>query len=191
MELFMSGVIEYIGCSVFVYDEDGTSLLRATVVGHDKKEMRIQLDEMPEKFQIGDMCRLLIMSEPSPREYHGRIRSDFGEKYIALFRGKDKESRGATRYNVNHSANIEKLVYNGKEFGLHKPVEVSLINISTSGMRFRAKVNTINQNDRFKTTISFDDNEKTLYAQVVNMREIDNDIAEYGCRFLLAAGSLR
>jgi hypothetical protein len=189
--LEISGVKnDYIGCSVFFYDEEGATLSCATVVSHNKIDMRIQLDEIPEVLKTGDMCRLLILADPVPREYHGRIRFDFGTKYVALFRGKDKESRGAARYKVNFAANIEKLIYNGKEYDLYEPVEVRLINISTSGMRFSAKPNTININDRFKTTISFDDNKKTLYAEVVNVREVENSHMEYGCRFLLAPDSI-
>jgi hypothetical protein len=188
---WMSGVKnDYIGCSVILYDEEGATLSSATVVSHNIIEKRIQLDEISDVLRVGDMCRLLILTEPSPREYFGRIRFDFGDSYIALFRGKEKELRGATRYKVNFAANIEKLIYNGKEYDLYEPVEVRLINISTSGMRFCARLNTINIDDRFKATISFDDNVKTLYAQVVNKREIEDSREEYGCRFLMSADSL-
>ena len=179
---------EYVGCTALVYDNAGEDIGRTFVTDYDKVANLITLKKCPEELNIGDMCRLLILTEPVPQECHGKIKSDMGNKVIALFKYEEKEKRGASRYKVKFTAFIEKMIYNDKSYELHRPVEIDLMNISTGGMRFYAKPDTVTHGDRFQIRIYLNMEVKVLVAQIVNHIQTDPDRIEYGCRFIEKKG---
>ena len=179
--------IDYTGFPAFIHNNEGESISRTMITSHEKVDKHISLKEFPSELDIGDTCKILILSEPIPREYLGRVKNEYGVKIIALFQGQDMEKRGATRYKVNFSAFIENLIYSSKTYKLHQPVEIQLVNISTGGMRFKAPPNTISPGDKFQTRIFIKLDVKVLIAQVVNSIQKDNNDVEYGCRFLSSA----
>ena len=179
--------IDYTGFPAFIHNNEGESISRTVIKSHEKVDKHISLKEFPSALDIGDTCKILILAEPIPREYQGRVKNEYGEKIIALFQGQDSEKRGATRYKVNFSAFIETLIYSSKTYKLYQPVEVQLINISTGGMRFKAQPNTMLPGDKFQTRIFIKLDVKVLIAEVVNSIQRDQNDVEYGCRFLGSA----
>ena len=179
--------IDYTGYPAFIHNNEGESISRTMITGFEKVDKHISLKEFPSELDIGDTCKILILSEPTPREYLGRVKNEYGEKIIALFQGQDSEKRGATRYKVNFSAFIENLIYSSKTYKLYQPIEIQLVNISTGGMRFKAPPNTISPGDKFQTRIFIKLDVKVLIAQVVNSVQKDENDVEYGCRFLGSA----
>ena len=175
----------YVNCPVLVYDEDDNNISRTTIIEYDMNSKRITLEEPQVSLKDGDTCRLLILTEPSPREYQGRLRRDIWGEHFALFKGQAREGRQAARHKVNLVAFIENMVCDGKAYPLHNPVPIKLINISVGGMRFRAPANTLTNGDRFQTSVVLKGEKKLLIAEVVNHNE-DGDNSEYGCRFLIA-----
>ena len=180
---------EYVGSTALVYDNAGENLARTIVTDYDKVRSLMSLKKIPPELKIGDVCRLLILTEPVPRECHGKIKSDVGNKIIALFKLEEKENRGSSRYKVNFSAFIEKMIYDNKPYDLLRPVEINLMNISTSGMRFFAEPNTVTHGDRFQIRIYLNMDVKVLVTEIVNHREIDENRIEYGCRFVENKGN--
>ena len=174
---------EYVGCTAFVYCNAGENLLRTIVTDYDKIKSLITLQSVPDELKIGDICRLLVLTEPCPRECYGRVKSDVGNKIIALFKWENKEKRGASRYNVNFPAFIEKMIYDDQPYDMFKSVEITLMNISTGGMRFFAKPDTVLLEDKFQIRIHLNSDVKVLIAKIVNERQINDDRIEYGCRF--------
>ena len=178
---------DYLNCPVLVYCEEGDYLVRTVIINFDKGSMQIQLETMPGTLEIGDNCKLLILTEPSPQEYLGRVRTTFWGKSVALYKGRQKEDRGATRYKVSFKARVEYLVNDGRAEALETPLEIKLVNISTTGMRFLAPLKALRNGDKFQTRVTIGSDLKLLIAEVVNHREDeDSEIAEYGCRFLIA-----
>jgi len=176
--------VEYVGCTALVYCNAGENLGRTIVKNYDKAENLITLQAFPKELNIGDICRLLVLTEPVPRECYGKVKSDVGEKVVALFKWQEKEKRGASRFKVNFSAFIEEMIYNNKSYELLKPYEINLINISTGGMRFYAVPNTVSHDDRFQIRIYLNTDVKVLTAHIVNNRQTAPDRIEYGCRFI-------
>ena len=179
----------YLNCPVLIYDDEDNNIARTKIIEYDSNSKRVVLEETPPELKDGDTCRLLILAEPSPLEYQGRMRKDLWGTHIALFRGQEREARGAVRHKVNMSAFIENLIVEGRAYALHTPQKIQLMNISVGGMRFRAPRNTINHGDRFQTSVVLKDEKKLLIAEVVNTTENHPQISEYGCRFLIAGTS--
>jgi hypothetical protein len=101
-----------------------------------------------------------------------------------MFQGQEKESRGATRYSVDTPALIDSLIFEDHPYPLHSPVKVVLINVSTTGMRFRAPYYCLTVGDVVKMHLVVSGSEKQLLAKVVNHIDKESESSDYGCRFL-------
>ena len=175
---------DFTGCPVLIYDEGGAQLGNTVIVSYIRSTLRIEVKDLPASLKAGRRCRLLILSSPSPCEFQGRIAKEGNIKEIAMYFGQEKESRGHARYKVSYTALIENLIYDGKAYPMHTPLEVSLMNISQSGMRFRTPPNAFTDGDRFQMRMLINNSAKLLIADIVNHIDRENDSSEYGCRFL-------
>jgi hypothetical protein len=176
---------DYTDNTVLIYDTNGT-LLRTTVVTvYNKQEQRMQVRLMPSTLGVNDDCKLFILSSPSPCEYLGKVRKEAGVLYIAMFQGQEKENRGATRYAVDTHGQIDSLVCDDQPYPLHSPVKVMLINVSTTGMRFRTPYYCLTIGDIISMHLIVSGTEKQLIAKVVNYSDREHESSEYGCRFLV------
>ena len=177
----------YAGSTVLIYDASGQHLASTVVSSHDKTSMRVRVQEIPPGLVIGDACTLLFLTSPAPCEYQGRIASEGTGSFIALYRGRVRENRGSVRYNVNSPAVIENLICDGKAYPLHTPLSIELINISKSGVRFRAQNNALSDGDRFQMRLKFSNSDKLLIADAIHHADVDQKTSEYGCSFLIGS----
>ena len=178
---------DHTGCSVLIYDTQGNHLINTRVTHHDRKALRISIKESPDCLKLGDAYRLLVMSSPAPCEYMGRITKETQKQFFALYHGHEKEGRGAVRYKVNFPAMIENLIVEGKAYPLHTSLEIELINISKSGIRFRAPRLSLPDEARFQMRMKIGDGEKLLIADMVNYMDKDDGTTDYGCKFLIGS----
>jgi len=176
---------DFTGCPVLIYNEAGVQLGNSVVTHYSRNAMRVELKEIPSPLDVGGVCRLLILSSPSPCEFQGRVTRDGNRKGVAMYYGQEKENRGSTRYTVNYQAMIENLICEGKAYPLHTPLEATLMNISQSGARFRTPRYSFTDGDRFQMRMIIKDTAKLLIADIVNHVDKGEDSSEYGCRFLI------
>ena len=174
----------YIDHTVLIYDTDNNHLITTVVTKHDKVEQRIQVSRMPKGLKNNDDCKLLILSSPTPCEYLGKVRKVGGVFTFAMFQGQEKEKRGATRYTITATAQIDALVIDGIPHTLHTQVNVDLINISTSGVRFRAPYYSFETGDIFMMHLIISNNKKRITTKIVNYVDNKQESSDYGCRFL-------
>jgi len=176
---------DFTGCSVLIYDTDGNHLISTIVKEHDRGEQQIKINRMPSELKANDDCKVFLLSSPTPCEFSGKLKKVGGSLSIALFQGQEKENRGATRYAVSTPASIESLIVDGEAHKLQNPVNVTLINISTSGVRFRAPYYSFLDGDTFRMNLIISNSKKNITAEVINY--LDNEAAsssDYGCRFM-------
>jgi len=178
---------DYTGNSILIYDDAGSHLGSTVVTRHDKTVLRIELLDVPPLLTVGSCCRLLILSSPSPCEYHGRVRKEGLRTYIAMYQGHERENRSAVRYKISCPALIENLICDDHPYSLHTPLEIMLIDISKIGVRFGAPRYSLSDGDRFQMRMKISDTEKILIASVVHHIDIDSGSSEYGCRFLIGS----
>ena len=174
----------YIDHTVLIYDTNNNHLTTTVVTEHDKASQLIQVKKMPKGLNTNDDCKLLIMSSPTPCEYLGRVRKVGGIVTIAMFQGQEKENRGAARYSINAVARIDALIIDSESYTLQTPVFVKLINISTSGVRFRAPFYSLEVGDTFLMHMVISNNKKRITTEVLNCVNNGQTSSDYGCRFL-------
>jgi len=174
---------DFTDCTVFIYNNNGVHLISTTITNHERASKQIQVSVMPEGLKVNDDCMLLILSTPTPCEYHGKVKKVGGNQYFAMFQGQEKESRTSKRYPVNTHAQIDALIVDDRPYSLQTPLEVVLINISTTGVRFRAPFYSLEKGDHFHMHFTISNNKKQLTAQVVNFTDNKTESSDYGCRF--------
>jgi len=177
---------DYTGCSVFVYDEQGNRLYDTKVTYHDKKRLRIEIEEPLDNLNAGGECGLLIMTSPTPCEYKGRIIRIGNRKLIAMYDGKESEKREESRYVVRLPAFIESYICDDIIYPLHTPLAVEMINISKNGARLLMPEYALSIGDRFWMCVRINNMYKSIIAEVKNQTPAEAEASEYGCRFLLS-----
>jgi len=175
---------DFSGCTVLIYDTNGNHLDSTVIKTHERKEQHIIVNRIPGELAVNDHCKLVILSSPAPCEFSGKIQKSGGSFFIAIYQGQEKESRNATRYPVKASALIDALVVDDRAYALQTPVKVDLINISTSGMRFRAPYYTLLKGDIIKMHLVISNTRKMITAEVNNNMDHLTEVSDYGCRFL-------
>ncbi|MCL2820577.1 MAG: PilZ domain-containing protein [Oscillospiraceae bacterium] len=178
-------VADYTGNTVFIYSTDGVHLLSTVIKEHNKSAKQIELNSYPPALKVNDECKLLILSSPTPCEFMGKIQKVAGSPYIGMFQGQEREGRGATRYTIAAPALITTLFIDGKSHPLQTPIAVTLINMSTSGIRFRAPFYTLDVDDEFEMHFIINNIRKKITAKVINSMDNQSNSTDYGCLFMM------
>jgi len=171
--------------TALVYDTAGNHLISTFVESHDREARQVVLNQMPEEIKANENCRIIILTSPTPCEFTGKVKKLGASFYVALFQGQEKETRDAPRYPVSNPALISALVEGGQIHRIQTPIKVTLINISTTGIRFRAPYYSFEVDDEFQMDLYIGSNQKKVTAKVVNNVDNKTDSSDYGCRFLL------
>jgi len=174
---------DFTGNTVLIYDTGGNHLASTTVKEHDRNAKQIRIIGLPAGLNVNDECKILILSSPTPCEFSGKVKKIGGHPFIGMFQGQEKESRAATRYPVNTPAIITTHYINGKPYPLQTPITVKLINISTSGVRFRAPYYSLDVDDEFEMHLIINNARKQITARVVNSLDSEQESTDYGCIF--------
>jgi len=162
----------------------GSHLSSTEITSYDKNLLRIEVELIPPALKVGESCKLLILTSPTPCEYHGRVAREGTRNLIGMFKGQEREQRGAERYSLKLPALIEELICDMRAYTMHTPLEVELVNISKSGVRFTAPFYSLTDGDRFRMRLRISDKDKQLIAEVTNHFDKDSEVSEYGCRFI-------
>ena len=175
---------DYTDCNVLIYDVRGKLLVQTIVREHDKKSMYIKVDKKPD-INVHEHMKLLIMSSPVPSEFFGRFIRIGREREIALFQGKEREMRQASRYQVELPAQIEGHIEAGAMNPITPPLEVKLINISTNGLRFSSSTMEFRDGQLIQMRLKIGDNDQKMSIQVVHRKRVnDAKLIEFGCRIV-------
>ena len=173
----------YIGCSVVLHSDRWELLGTASIIAHDVKANAIELSTVPENVQIGKMHKVMIFSPNRLREYTARADRYGGKTLFLLSKGQDKENRASERHPVDFDAVIESLTCDNKEYTLCLGINVKLVNISRSGVRFTAPFYTLLMGDIFSIRMEIGGLYKLIVAEVVNNINTEPVESQYGCRF--------
>jgi len=175
---------DYTSNTVLIYDIYGKHIGSTHVTDHNKEEKQISVAVMPSVLKVNDDCKVMIISSPAPCEFNGKIKKIGGSLFIAMFQGQERESRSARRYPTSNPAVITGLVVDGKLHPIQTPMKVTLINISTTGVRFRAPINSFEFRDEFQMHLMIGNSQKKITARVMNFID-EFDTSTYGCMFLV------
>lgn len=171
------------GCSVIIYNEEEKQLATLTIWEHDTKENFIEIQNIPE-LVAGERCKVLILADPVPYISLGSIHMGKSSKIVRLFKGDSKENRKNARYAVDIPAKIEGLMYNNTVYPLLSAVDIRVVSISVSGIRFTGATNTTGKGDWLQIRMKVIGTDKMLIVKVAHCKDKVGGNTEYGCRLI-------
>lgn len=175
---------DFTDCNARIYEEESGDLLTtAKILEYNMEELYAVVEDSASLAEV-KRCEVLILAAPLPHVYKATVhRHDAGKKIIRLFKGKETEQRGESRYRVDMVGKVKSLLSGGKEHPMHEPMDIQIINISANGMRIRCKTNSFVNGNKFHVEIKIGTEDKILLAEVVNHADIlSSDYSYYGCR---------
>ena len=175
-------------CNALIYDTEGVQVASVKIKQYHKQENYIELQDSHALIS-GKQYEVLILTTPMPYVYHGRFQKLGGEMVIRLYKEKRRENRRETRYKVNLRTHISCLIYDEKLHSLHTPLKAQLLNISKSGMRFRAVYNALTVGNKFQMHMRIGNDDKVLTAEVVFCLDSPPEYSEFGCRLITREGN--
>jgi len=176
---------DYTTQTVLIYDTDRNHLITTYILMHERDTKQIIVEKLPDSLKLNNSCKVMILTAPTPVEFDGKIKRLGNGLCIAMFQGQERDSRSSERYSINTQAQITTLVVDGKNHPIQTPINVVLMNISTTGVRFRAPFYSFEVGDQFQMDFSVGKNQKKVVVLVVNTVDNGRDSSDYGCRFLL------
>ncbi|MEG1777884.1 MAG: PilZ domain-containing protein [Angelakisella sp.] len=175
----------YKGCTAIIKGSLEGSEIRTVIQEHDTNFMTIDVKGALRGIAIGDHVTILVLLAGSAHEFNGVLRkSNAGTSSLTIYNGKVKESRCAVRYVTNSPALVPNLVYDGELYPLCHRLEVTLVNVSTSGALIRTKPNSFVKDAVAELCITIADSETIVQGVVVRIRDIDDENSEYGFKFI-------
>ncbi len=131
-------------------------------------------------------CKVRIITDVGVAQFDGNFRNgrNHDEISIALFNGNEKEERVAKRYDLNAFGQIKTVIIDNQEVDLRQILDCEVLNISETGVLVRCKRPCFDLNMTFRLEISMRDTITKMKCFVVRLREHEQDINEYGCRFI-------
>lgn len=178
---------KYVGRAIYISDENGNDLASTTILEHQMDYMNITVKGAIQSET--ELVTVLILESDGVYEYRGRIRrvnSAAMSTEISLFNGKIKEARAAKRYNLNLGASVISLVFGDITAPLPQPIDVFVVNLSTSGALLRAKANSLRVDSVVGLRLPIDESAPPLHAKIMWNKNMDDTDAEYGCEFIRA-----
>lgn len=173
-------------CKVFIHSLTNKNVSHDSVIlEHDKQRIVITIKGSLSMFAENDKVSLLIIDKSAIYEFKGTVRKEESSetREIALFSGKEKESREAARYAVNLSAKVEGLIIGKGILPINPPAYVQILNISSTGMLIQTSANIFNLETNFRIRINMGSSESIFLAKVMRVHSINGTLTEYGCIF--------
>ena len=175
---------DYTMQTVLIYDTDRNHLITTYVLMHEKDLKQIIVETLPDSLKLNNNCKVMILTSPVPVEFDGKIKRLGNGLCIAMFQGQERDGRSSERYSINTQAKISTLVVDGQQHQIQTPINVVLINISTTGLRFRAPFYSFEVGDQFQMDFSVGTNQKKVVVKVMNAVDNGSESSDYGCRFI-------
>ncbi len=182
----------YKGCPVIVHDAHGNTIVKTTIIEHDKDYMTIIIADGLTGIDRNEPLTFLILfhdvdHHDGIHEYSGNIRQTTlypPTAEVTLFKGRIRENRACLRYRVDAPAQVEALIYDEMSFPLQNAQPATVVNISASGLLIRARPNFFVMNTVFQIKVSINSENSELVASVVRLQQLDHNTVDYGCKLL-------
>lgn len=178
------------GCRVVVSDkETREAITDTTIVSYDASRNVIRIQEdLFQKDKDFDKVNVLILGNQGLYEFAGTLRKavSSGETEIALYAGKEKESRGYLRYEMRARGRVAAVFVANQEIRLRRMIAVQIVNISASGIFFAATAGSFVAGEKIRLEVDLKGNVFTSDYEVVRLQKDDGGIWGYGCRNMVS-----
>ena len=185
----VKSVTNFTDSLVIILDNRNKLITETIVTGHNRDEMYIEVTEGLESVTPGARLRLMIIHPDGVSEFNGTLKyTRQGIYEIPIFGEHRRGARATARYLLNADALIKEMVVNSETVSLRDPIQVTLENISKSGIFIKSpEIRFIND---VVLWIEFNvkDKEMVLNAKVVREQKNNDNSYSYGCQLVFRSG---
>lgn len=175
-------------CRIIIKAISQNSTLADTVITScdwQTNTVRIDSLHLPDSRRMGDVL-VLIFEREGLYEYRGKLGSVniSNEKEIRLYQGRERESRLNSRYDFRTAGAVLCIKIKKQQIMLRKPIPISTVNISSSGLLIQAMSESFRPRDEVEIDITMGDRQMKLECQIVRTQNNNLWTEEYGCRII-------
>jgi len=177
---------DFQGCEVIIFNDEGDHIIKTVITMYDKRARALRIQEELRDIKKGDRLNILITYQGGVSEFSGTAGGTINFlREIFLFNVRRREGRGATRHPINTPAVIKNL-YDGRELvPLPSPLDVTLLDISKTGILIKAPVGHFGLGDTLELHINIKDKDREtiIYVTVMRTEPIDIYESHFGCKY--------
>ena len=170
---------------VVFYDNKNNFISKTIVTEHDKQTNYIEISEGLEDVRVGTRLSLLIVHSDGASEFGGilkRVRS--GRYEVSLFSERQRDARASVRHTLRSPAVIHSLVVNSKQQMLSSPAEITIVNISTSGVLLHSQALHFPIGCVLQVEFNVNGKNTIIYAKIVREQQDDDGSFNFGCQLI-------
>ena len=178
----------YENCPAFIYDEDGGLVGSSRITEHDRYNVSIRVSGEFKEIKQGSRLNVLIVHDGGASEYNGVARGAAkNEREISLFNHQERDGRNSIRHTVDSPAVIEHTIVAGERVPLYAPLEVTIVNISTTGALVRSPVGLFSVGTVLEVVLRVDGQDNRLLGEIVRLKANLRGTWDYGFKFIVSA----
>ena len=165
-------------CRVIIREQKKNSVLADTVIlGHNLLTNIIKVRE-----PVG----LLVFLENKIYSYLGTVQGAViaNEMSIALYDEEQKKGRKFERYEIEASGKIEGVRIKNNMITLHKPIPVTIKNMSANGVLFKGISGCLDVGMQLQLYMDVTDSGMRYEYKVVRKQNSNPETEEYGCKMV-------
>lgn len=183
----MSGGINVKNCRIIIKDINYDKTVADTyITGYDWDANIIRVSTTSLKYRDCGDISALIFGKDGFYEYYGKIKGAnvANETVVALYSGQERKGRTSRRYDLQTKGHVTQIKLENVYVVLHKPIEFSTLNISSTGLLFRTSSDSFKKNDRICLGVMLEGKELRLECRVIRVQNSDLREEEFGCRII-------
>lgn len=179
------------GCRAVVSDKKTRKTISDTkIIAYDTSRNVIRIQEdLFQKMEDIDKVTVLILGNQGLYEFAGTVRkaAASGETEIALYAGKEKESRGYVRYEMQSKGKVESVFLGEQEIKLRRMIVVQILNISANGIFFLATAGSFEVGEKIRLQVDLKGNVFASDYKVIRVQKYKNGAWGFGCKNLVTS----
>ena len=170
---------------VVIHDNEHKFITQTIVTGYNRSEMYIEITEGMENVRPGTRLHLLIIHPDGASEFGGTLKCVRQGIYeIPIYGERIRDARGAARLPLNAEALIKEIVVNAATVSLRDPVEVTIENISKTGVLFKSPDLRFIIDVVPRIEFSIHGKETILRAKIVREQQNNDNSYSFGCQLV-------
>lgn len=175
------------GCPVIIFDDANNIVTKTVVESHSKNTTTIEVSDKLDMIELGTRVHLLVIHSGGASEFDGVASCSYnGLREINIYAEKRREARASIRHRLNAPAVVTRVIAGTVQDMNSSPLQVTIENISSSGMLLNAPYLDIELNQSVEANTNINGRDVVLFGKVVRKQLKNNGNLGLGCKFVFS-----
>lgn len=179
--------VDFTGFKVLIKEnEEGAVIAEAKVLEYERNRLTITVSSKGLIEHYNKRLSILLLNDKFVYEYGGIARKKIGSELteISLYRGREKQVRANTRYDVKIHSVIDNIEPKNPYAYYSDPLEVVVVNLSKDGILIETHPTLLDEKTTYRVKLDIDGSTTYINTEVVRVIEKNDTEWQYGGRFL-------